>query len=75
MKDKLLCEEREEEKIEEEGNRGPLYRLLGPVHESLRSRHCVEYDSYAAVIAQPLCSYCIAIAQSWCSDYKEGNYK
>ena len=70
MEDKLLREEREEGKTEEEGNRGPLYRLLGLVYESLRRRHCAEYDSCTAAIAQLLHSYCIAITQSLRSDYK-----
>ena len=70
MEDKLLHEEREEGKTEEEGNRGPLYRSLRPVHDSLRSRHCAEYDLCIAAIAQLLRSYFIAIAQSLRSDYK-----
>ena len=66
----MLREEREEGKTEERGNRGPLYGVLRPVHDSLRSYHCVEYDSCAAAIAQLLRSYCIAIAQLLRSDYK-----
>ena len=65
-----MREEREEGKTEEEGNRGPLYRPLRLVHDSLHSRHYAEYDLCAAAIAQLLYSYCIAIAQSLRSDYK-----
>ena len=75
LEDKLLREEREEGKTEEEGNRGPLYRPSRPVHDSLHSHHCAEYDSCTAAIAQPLCNYCTAIAQSLRSDYKQADYK
>ena len=57
MKDKLLREEREKGKIEEEGNRRPIYRPLELVHESLHSHYCVEYDSCVAAIVQLLRSY------------------
>ena len=75
MEDKLLHEEREEGKTEEEENRGALYRPSRLVHDSLRSRHCAEYDSCTAAIAQSLRSYCTPIAQSLRSDYKYADYK
>ena len=62
LEDKLFNEGREEEKTEEEENRKPICRPLGPVYESWHSYHYGEYDSCAATITQPMCSYYTVIA-------------